>query len=208
MRKNLSRTLTVGVIAMLMLLGGQMLKAQNAPDGPPPPDATEAGPGGPPPQGPPEGMRPPQFDPARMQEMMLERLKDRLDATDDEWTAIKPLLTDTVKLQMESGRARMGGMMGMGRNRGRRGPGGQDGMDDQRRQGMRRMMGQPMPEAEALQSAIETSGTANSVIKAKMTAYREARQKQEEALKASREKLRSVLTLRQEAELVLIGILD
>jgi hypothetical protein len=41
-----------------------------------------------------------------------------------------------------------------------------------------------------------------------MKAVRDARKKNEEALRKAREDLRKVLTMRQEAKLVLAGILD
>ena len=63
-------------------------------------------------------------------------------------------------------------------------------------------------EATELRTALESEDTPVSEIKAKLKALRDARKKSEDALKKAREELREVLTTRQEARLVLFGILD
>jgi hypothetical protein len=143
------------------------------------------------------GFTPP--DPARMQEMMLDRLKERLKASDEEWTAIKPLVADVMKLRMSQMRGRMGGMMPPPGGPGAppMGPGGPGGM-----------FGESSPEAKALQITLDAASPSNDEIKARLTAYRDARKKDEQALQAAREKLKAVLTVRQEAQLVLAGILE
>lgn len=61
-----------------------------------------------------------QFDPSRMQEMMLQRLQRVLGMEDDEWQVVSPLLAKVMEAQ---GATRMGGMGGMlfGRGGGSRG---------------------------------------------------------------------------------------
>jgi len=63
-------------------------------------------------------------------------------------------------------------------------------------------------ESSALQTALDNTGSSTEDIQAKLTELRTARKKAETELKTAREALRSVLTLRQEAQLVLMGILD
>jgi hypothetical protein len=70
------------------------------------------------------------------------------------------------------------------------------------------MFGIQQPEAEALSAAADSESTSNTDLKDKLKAYREAQKKTQDELKAAREKLRKVLTLRQEAKLVVMGILD
>jgi len=207
MKNVLRMTLLAGFAAMLMILGGQMLKAQNtaAPtDQSTVAPATQPAPGQPAPGARPgggRGGRRQQFDPAQMQERIMTGIQERLGATDTEWTAIKPLVSDVFKAQQKS----RAGMMGMFRGRGGRGGrgGGQGGPG-----GPGGMFGAPSPEAEALQTAADNDSTANGELKDKLKAYREAQKKDQEELKAAREKLRKVLTLRQEAKLVLMGLLD
>lgn len=145
------------------------------------------------------------FDPAQMMDRMMERYKETLKATDEEWTVIKPLLTDVLTKSM-GGRGGRGMMFG-GSTRGRQG-GDQAGQGGQRppRGGM--FGGTPDPTADALSTALDNESTPASEIQAKLAAYRDAQKKREEAIKEAREKLRKVLTLRQEARLVLSGQLD
>ena len=152
-----------------------------------------------------------QFDPARMREMMAERLKERLEATDEEWKALQPLVTSVMEKQAA---ARMGGggFFGMGGRSGGRGgpgaPGAERGDRGDRGDRGRGGFGQPSPEIEALQKALESKTTPATELQARMKALRDARKKAEQELQAAREQLRAVLTARQEGELLLMGILD
>jgi len=65
---------------------------------------------------------------------------------------------------------------------------------------------EPLPEAEALQKAIESQAS-NDEIKAKLAKLREARKEKEAKLEKAQEDLRKVLSLRQEAAAVLAGLL-
>jgi Spy/CpxP family protein refolding chaperone len=65
-----------------------------------------------------------------------------------------------------------------------------------------------MPEMEALQGALDKADTPEADIQTKLKEFRAARQKQEDELKASQEKLRALLTPRQEATCVLMGLLN
>ena len=67
---------------------------------------------------------------------------------------------------------------------------------------------QQAPEIQALRDAVEKADTPATELKTKMTAVRDARKKAEEALKKAREALRKNLTTRQEAQLLLSGMLD
>lgn len=148
------------------------------------------------------------FDPEQMRERMMQMMKERLGASDAEWQVIGPLYTKVTELQRE---ARMGGGIGRGFFGGfGRGPGGDDDNDRGRRgrgdpPGFERDVN---PEVEALQDVLESANASSSEIKEKLDAYRDARKKKEAALQDARDKLRKVLTVRQEAMLVLMGTLD
>ncbi|MHC4353480.1 MAG: hypothetical protein ACYS0H_12285 [Planctomycetota bacterium] len=121
---------------------------------------------------------------------MAQRLRTALNCTDEEWAAIEPKLTNVTQAQSTS---RRGGMMGR-----RGGPQGRPG-------------GPPAAEsteAKELRKVLESDDTPDNEIKAKLKALRDARKKSDDALKKAREELREVLTTRQEARLVLSGILD
>jgi hypothetical protein len=134
------------------------------------------------------------FDPAQMQQMLLERYRQMLEVTDDsEWDAIKPLVQKVME-------ARIAGFAGMGRGMmggpGRGGPGG----------GPPGMFGQTMPEAEALQKAIDAKAS-KAEIKAALVKFVAARQAKQSELLQAQDNLRKVLTTRQEATATLNGLL-
>jgi hypothetical protein len=68
-------------------------------------------------------------------------------------------------------------------------------------------MGQPLPEAEALENSLNAEAP-TAEIKARLEKYREARKKRNAELAAAQKDLREVLSLRQEATLVSMGMLE
>jgi len=140
------------------------------------------------------------FDREAFRQRMMERLQSALEASDEEWKVIQPLLADVMAKQREAARSRLGGMFlfaGRGRAGGERG--------DRGRRGMSREMPK---EVTALQKALENKDTPPTEIAARLKALREYRQAKQKALQAARDKLRRVLSARQEAQLVLMGFLD
>ncbi len=141
----------------------------------------------------------PRFDPAQMQQRMMERYKEQLEVTDDqEWKAIQPLIQKVQEARMASMSGR--GMFGFGGRRG--GPGG--GPDGE--QGQRRFGPPPSPEAEALQKAIDAKAP-KAELKAALERYQAARKVKLADLEKAQDDLRKVLTARQEAIATLNGLL-
>lgn len=140
------------------------------------------------------------FDPAQMQQRMMERLKEEMKAPDDEWAVISPKLEAVAKAQRDSRAGGFGGRGGPGGG----GPGG----------GGNRGGGGTPPTSEVgkasaeLRTALEAENASPETVAAKLKAYRDARTKAEEALKAAREELKGVLSERQEAVLVMAGMLE
>jgi hypothetical protein len=64
-----------------------------------------------------------------------------------------------------------------------------------------------MPEAEALQKAIESKASKEE-LKAAMAKYREAREANQAKLRQAQEDLRKVLTLEQEAIALQMGLVN
>jgi hypothetical protein len=196
--KKLIGLLTLAVAAAAVGLGGLNLFAQDAPPGPPPGQGG-AGPGGGGPGGPGGG----NFDPAQMRQQMAERMsqfiREKLVVTnDDEWAVIQPKLTKVTEIRMQVAFAGMGGFRGMmGGNRGGGGGGGN------RFGGMM----QSTPEADALQTALDSNAPKDQV-KTALENLRAVRQRQKDELAKAQNELREMLTLRQEATLVSLGILD
>ena len=142
-------------------------------------------------------------DPAQMQKMinqrMLERYKGQMDVTDEEWTKLEPLIQDVMDKQTAAGQG-AGGMMSR-MFRGGRGGGQQP--QQQPKEGEEKKIDY---RAE-LEKALEENSP-DPTIKEKMKDLREDVKKNEKALKDSRDKLRLEVTTKQEAQLILMGILD
>jgi hypothetical protein len=118
------------------------------------------------------------FDPAQMQQRMLERYKDLLQVTDkDEWSALKPLIQKVMDARLAALAIRVPGQSTSG-----------------------------LPEAEALQKCIDAKA-ATSEIQAALAKCVAARQKKQAELLQAQDNLRQVLTARQEAIAALNGLL-
>jgi hypothetical protein len=139
------------------------------------------------------------FDPAQFQQQMMDRVRERLEMTnDDEWAAVQGL----VQKVMDARRATFAGM-GFG---GRRNNGG--GGDTGGRNGGRGAFNTtPMPEAEDLQKALDAKASPDE-LKAKLAKLRDARKAKEATLTKAQDDLRKVLTVRQEATAVSMGLLQ
>ncbi len=146
------------------------------------------------------------FNPEEFRARMEDRLKTSLKVSDDEWKVLQPLLEKVTTKQRDAMGSRFGGFGGRG---GPGGPGGDRGGNatgtgtggDQASRG-------GSSESQALRTALENESASADDLKAKLTAVRDARKKAAEELAAARADLAKVLTVRQEAVLVSMGILD
>jgi len=197
MKKLWQRIAAMGVTTLLCVNVGQALAQQGGGPG-------GGGPGG----GGPGGGGRPNFDPEQMRQRMMERYKEALDVkSDDEWKIISERITKVNEARRDVG---FGGGMGfMGRRGGPGGPGGPGGDNAGQGQNNRRQRfgGEPSPEEEALAKAIE-SKSSNDELKAKMEAYRKARQAKEAKLHAAQDELKKILSVRQEAVALQMGLLN
>lgn len=152
-----------------------------------------------------EGMRG-QRDPEQMrrmmQERMMQRIKQNLGATDEEWTKIEPPLTKVMTLSQQA--EGMGGR-GMGaRNAAPRQARPQTPEGDQ--------PAMPEPETKLEKARMELrqtlDGDDKEAVQAKLDAFRAARDEAKKELADAQKALKETVTLNQEAELVLMGYLD
>lgn len=141
------------------------------------------------------------FDPAQFQQRMMENYKTQLEITDDtEWKAIEPLIQKVMDARRAVEADRMRGFFG-----GRGGPPGGD--NAQNDQGNRRGgFGQPSPDAEALQKAIDAKAS-NSEMKAAIAKFTASRKAKQAELEKAQADLRKVLSVRQEAIATWRGLL-
>jgi hypothetical protein len=181
----------IGIVACVvaLVIGGLSI-AQ-------PPAGGQGGPGGP------GG----QFDPAQMRQRMMERMKEQLGADDAAWKALEPRLTKVMDLNRQAQGMGRGGMFGMmGGMRGQRG--GNDAGGQGNRRGPQQDPATMTPvdkAAEQLRTTLENQSASLEEIKKNLTAYREAREKARQELAVAQAELKKILTVRQEAQLVMMG---
>ena len=131
-----------------------------------------------------------------MRERWMTSIKEQLGANDDEWKVIQGKLDKVMNAQRDS----RGGMFGGGPG-GRRGGRGGDQPSDQ--------PSSPVQTASRdLRTALENKSATSEEITTKLTALREARDKARAELQTAQKDLKEVLTPRQEAVLVSMGMLE
>ena len=139
----------------------------------------------------------------QFQQQFMDRLKTQLGASDDEFAAIQPKIQAVMQLQRDVvTRPRMFGRGG--------GPGGGGG-PGRFNGGFGGATTQPSAVATAmtdLQKALDDQSTSADEIKTKLDAVRDAKSKAKQDLVVAQQDLKSVLTQRQEAVMVLNGYLD
>jgi len=145
------------------------------------------------------GFRRGNFDPAQMQQRMMERIQDQLGMTNDtDWSAVQPLVQKVLDAQRD---ARGNGLrMLFARNRG-----DNNGGQPDRGRGM--FGGAPSLEADALQKAIDDNAPADQ-IKDLLAKYQASQKAKQAKLIAAQNDLRAVLSVKQEAQATLLGLID
>jgi transposase len=144
----------------------------------------------------------------QFRQRMNERIKTQLKATDEEWAVIQPLLENVQTKMRETMMSRFAGMAGAG-GPPRRGPAGEaPGASPAADRPERRAQRPVSTESADLRTALENDQTSNTDIKAKLEALRASRKRGEDELAQARADLKKVLSLRQEATLVMMGMLD
>lgn len=186
--KILTTPVIVSTLACFLLLGTEHVQAQAAGGG---------GGGG-------RNRR----DPAQMQAQRMERYREQLEIKgDDEWKLIQERIEKVLQAQRDSriigfgvggfgGAARRGGAAGQADAGANPSGGNRAG-----RQGT-----QSNPDVAALQAALDSKATPEE-IKQKLAKVRESLKVKEATLAKAQEDLRKVLSVRQEAVAVLLGLL-
>jgi len=134
------------------------------------------------------------WDPARMRRRMQQRMKEQLGATDEQWETLGPQIE---KVQTLTTQIKGGGMIALMRRRALTAQAGE---------------GEEQTELEKatqeLQAALADEATEPAQIKKLLAALRDAREKGKEELAKEQDALRKLVNVRQEAQLVLMGLLD
>lgn len=138
------------------------------------------------------------FDPAQMRQMMEQRMKEQLGATDAEWATLGPRVMKVDQLNRQISGTGRGGMFG-----GRRGPQG-----DQQGAGQGAEMTAVDKASQQLRTTLENTAATPDQIKKDLAALRAAKEKAKQELVVAQQDLRKTVNARQEAQLVLMGLLD
>jgi hypothetical protein len=144
---------------------------------------------------------------AEFRQRMTERMKEALGATDAEWQVLQPKVEKVQTLQLAAATRGIGGMFGGG---GRGGPGGASGGGGgvTRSDGGSDASNPVQQKTRDLQASLDNKEAKPEELKAKLAALREAKQKAKADLTKAQEELRELLTLRQEAVLVMMNTLE
>ncbi|MDP7177090.1 MAG: hypothetical protein QF749_02260 [Verrucomicrobiota bacterium] len=129
------------------------------------------------------------FDRSQIMERIMERYRENLGISVAEWKVVQP----KVQAVMDNRISGASGMMSFFGGRGSRGRG--DSSTEK------------TPTSE-LRDLLEKENPAKGEIKAKLAAYRADRKAREAKLNKAQEDLRQLLTLKQEAQAVLSGLLN
>jgi hypothetical protein len=141
-------------------------------------------------------------DPQQQRQRMMDRMKEQMGATDEEWKALEPRIQKVMAAQRD---ARTGGFNGFGGGRGGRGGGGGGGGGG----GDANANPSPVREARrAVQAAIDDGNTSPQDLAAKLKAYRDARDKAREDLTSAQKELKELLSQKQEAVLLMSGMIE
>jgi len=151
------------------------------------------------------------LDPQEFRQRMMDNYRERLEIKgDDEWKAVQPLIEKVTDARRDVGFGGGGFAFGRGGAGGRRGGGNADAQPNgNNNQGGRRGFrgGEPSAEAEELQKAIDSNASKDE-LKAKLAKFRDARKEKEAKLAKAQDDLKKVLTVKQEAAAVLMGLLQ
>lgn len=138
------------------------------------------------------------FDPAQFRQQMMDRMKENLGSSDDEWKVIQPRLEKVMQLQRDTRGGGMSFMFGRSSSRDRGGDRGSSSSSDS-----------AVARASAdLRSALEDKSISADEIAKRLANYRQAKEQAKQDLVKAQSDLKELLSQRQEAQLVMMGMLD
>lgn len=137
------------------------------------------------------------------QARMLEMAKTQLNATDAEWAKIEPPLKKVMTLSNQVNARGLGmGMAGRGTRQGGQGQGQAPDQQPARDQS------EVQKASAALTEVLQNESATAEEVTAKLTALRTAKEAAQKELAAAQAELKKTVNVRQEARLVLMGMLN
>lgn len=137
-----------------------------------------------------------QFDPAQMRQMMEQRTREQLGATEAEWKTLGPRVMKVEELNRQLSGSRGGMAFGGGRR------------GDQPGAGQEAKMTALEKASQQLRASLRNESTSPEEIKKQLATLRTAREAAKKELAVAQQDLRKTVNVRQEAQLVLMGLLD
>jgi hypothetical protein len=144
------------------------------------------------------------FNPEEFRQRMMDRFKEQLGVNDEEWQVLQPKVERVLAAQRDT---RAGGGMGFG-GRGGGGPGGFGGGPGGGGRGGDGPDTELGRASRELRTLIQSEGASAEDIASRLAAFRAARDKANAELAAARTELKELVTQRQEAVLVMAGLLE
>jgi hypothetical protein len=136
------------------------------------------------------------FDPAQMRQMMEQRMKEQIGATDEEWKTLGPRVMKIDQLNRQISGSSRGGMFG-----GRRGAQGEQPGQGAEVTALEKA-------SQQLRTTLDNTAATPDQIKKDLATLRAAKEKAKQELVIAQQDLRKTVTARQEAQMVLMGLLD
>jgi len=138
-----------------------------------------------------------------------ERMQERLGATDQEWKVLGPRVMKVSELSRQlrgggGGRQRGGAQGGRGRQAG----GSQNAQTTTRQSTPARAQSAVEKAQQQLRTLLENQSTTAAQIRQQITTLRAARTQVRQQLAAAQKELVKIVTARQEAQLIMMGILE
>jgi hypothetical protein len=140
-----------------------------------------------------------------LRQTLLGRVQSEVGFTDEEWSVVEPKLWKVVALQAQTGSGTLGQTVTRARGSGR------GGLDVNSLIAQAVNNGNPLPVLqlqEELETLLDDPNTPLNLLEAKLQQYRLAMAQAKAQLEAAQADLQSVLTLRQEWELLEMGYLE
>lgn len=140
-----------------------------------------------------------------LRQALLGRVQSEVGFTDEEWSVVEPKLWKVVALQAQTGSGTLGQTVTQARGSGR------GGLDVNRLIAQAVNNGNPLPVLQLqqeLETLLDDPNTPLNLLEAKLQQYRLVMAQTRAQLEAAQADLQSVLTLRQEWELLEMGYLE
>jgi hypothetical protein len=131
------------------------------------------------------------FDPSQWRQQIMDRMKEQLGSSDDEWKVLEPRVTKVMELQRDARGPMMFGRIGGG--------------DRSRESGSTSPVQRAATE---LRSGLEDKSLSAEEISKRLATYRQAKEQAKADLVKAQADLKELLSQRQEAQLVMAGMLD